>query len=80
MVMFHCLKSRKYYSKSKIRFLELIAERFEKDIELLDLQIQSYTFQYPQKFLESLPSRKQEEIVLPIDLQIEDDYFFEYKT
>jgi hypothetical protein len=30
--------------------------------------------------LENIPSPKQEEIVLPIDLQIDDDYVFKYKA
>jgi hypothetical protein len=39
--LFHCLKSRKFSPKGKICFLELVVERFEEDIELLDSQIQS---------------------------------------
>jgi len=57
--MFHHLESIKYPSKSKICLLELVAKRSEKDIELLDLEIQSYSFQDPQNFLENLPSPKQ---------------------
>ena len=30
--------------------------------------------------MENIPSPKQEEAVLPLDLHIEDDYAFEYKT
>ena len=30
--------------------------------------------------MENLPSPKQEEIVLPFDLQIDENYFFKYKT
>ena len=43
-------------------------------------QIQSYNFQDPKEFLENVPSQKQEEIVLPFNLHIEDDYAFKYKT
>jgi len=45
--VFHCLKMIKIYPRGKICFFELIAERFKKGIELLDFQIQSYSFQDP---------------------------------
>jgi hypothetical protein len=64
----------------KICVLELVAERFEKDIELLDLQIQSYSFQDPKQFFENLPSPKQEEIVLPFDFQIDESFVCKHKT
>jgi hypothetical protein len=70
----------KLFSESKICVLELVAEKLEKDVELVDSQIQSYNFIDPKEFLENLPSPKQEEIVLPIDLQIDDDYVFKYKA
>ena len=73
-VMFHRFKSRKYPSKSKICFLALVVEIFEKDIEILNLQIESYSFQDPKKFMENLPSPKQEEILLPCDLQIDQNF------
>jgi hypothetical protein len=78
--MFHCLKLRKFSPKGKICFLELVVERFEKDIELLDSHIQSYNFQNPKQFLENLPSPNQEEIVLPFDLHIDEKCVFKYKT
>ena len=37
--VFHILESRKFSPKSKICFLELVIEKFENDIELLDSQI-----------------------------------------
>ena len=43
-------------------------------------QIQSYNFRDPKEFLENIPSPKKEEIVLPFDLQIEDDYSFKENT
>ena len=58
----------------------MVVEKFENDIELLDSQIQSYNFLDLKEFLENLPSPKQEEIVLPVDLQIDDDYVFKYKA
>jgi hypothetical protein len=61
------LKSRKFSPEIKICVLELVAEIFEKDIELLDLSIQSYSFQDPKQFFENLPSPKKEEMVLPFD-------------
>jgi hypothetical protein len=50
------------------------------DIELLDSQIQSYNFLDLKVLLENIPSPKQGEIVLPVDLQIDDDYVFKYKV
>jgi hypothetical protein len=78
--VFRILESSKFSPKSKICFLELVIEKFENDIELLDSQIQSYNFLDLKEFLENLPSPKQEEIVLPIDWQIDDDYVFQYKA
>jgi hypothetical protein len=79
-IVFRILESSKFSPKSKICFLELVVEKFENDIELLDSQIQSYNFRDLKEFLENLPSPKQEEIVLPIDWQIDDDYVFQYKA
>jgi hypothetical protein len=78
--VFRILESSKFSPKSKICFLELVIEKFENDIELLDSQIQSYNFLDLKEFLENLPSPKQEEIVLPIDLQTHDEYVFKYKA
>jgi len=78
--VFRILESSKFSPKSKICFLELVVENFKNDIELLDSQIQSYNFLDLKEFLENLPSPKQEEIVLPVDLQIDDDYVFKYKA
>ena len=79
-VMFPCLKSSKFSPEGKICFRELIVEIFEKDIELLDFHIELYNFQDPKQFLENIPSRKQEEIIFPFDLQIDENYVFKYKT
>jgi hypothetical protein len=79
-VVFHCWKSRKISHEVKICVLELFAERLEKDIELLNTQIQSYSFQHPKQFFENLQSPKPKEIVLPVDVQIDGDYVFQYKT
>ena len=58
----------------------LVVEIFEKGIELLDFYIQSYNFQGPKKFFENIPSSKHEEIVLLFDMQVDENYFFKYKT
>ena len=77
---FLLFKSRKCSPQVKKWLLDLISENYENEIKLLDSQIQSYNFQDPKEFLENIPSPKQEEIVLPFDMQIDDDYVFEYKT
>ena len=79
-VVFLILKSRKCSPQLKICVLELVSEKYENGIKIFHFQIQSYNFQDPKEFLENLPSPKQEEIVLPFDLQIEDDYSFKHKT
>ena len=77
--VFLILESRKFCPEAKKCFLEVVFERYENGIELLNSQIQSYTFRDPKEFFENIPSPKQEEIVLPFDLHIADDYSFEYK-
>ena len=77
MAIFLILKLRKFSPEAKKCFLEIVVERYETSIELLNSQIQSYNFWDPKEFLESIPSLKQEEILLPLDLHIEDDYAFE---
>ena len=74
--VFHIFKTKKIRFEAKARFLELVIEKFENGIELLDSQIQSYNFQDPKEFLENIPSSKQEEIVLPVNWQFDDDYVF----
>ena len=61
-------------------FLDLIVERYEKEIEFLQSQIHSYHFRDPEAFLQNLPSPSHEEIVLPSDLQIEDNYVSKAKN
>jgi hypothetical protein len=61
-------------------FSSCLLERLEKDIELLNTQIQSYSFQHPKQFFENLQSPKPKEIVLPVDVQIDGDYVFKYNT
>ena len=60
--------------------LNLVSEKYENEIKLLHSQIQSYNLRDPKKFLQNLPSPNHEEIVLPFDLQIEDNYAFKSKT
>lgn len=80
ITVFFCLKLSKFYPGSIICFIELVVERFKKDIELLDYHIQSYNFQVPKQLLENLPSPKQEDIVFPFYFQIAENYVFEYDT
>lgn len=61
-------------------FLDLIVERYEKEIEFLQSQIHSYHFRDPEAFLQNLPSPSHEEIVIPSDLQIEDNYVYVFKA
>jgi hypothetical protein len=68
------LKSSRFTSEGKSCFLGLVAERLENEFELLDVQFESYDFQDPKQFLESLPPPKREEIVIPFDLQIKEGY------
>jgi hypothetical protein len=73
-VVFHCWKLRNFSHEIKICVLELFAERLEKDIELLNTQIQSYSFQHPKLFYENLTSPKTKDIVWSFDFLI-DEYF-----
>ena len=59
------LRSMKFPPKAKTGFFELVVEKFEKEIQYLNDQIQSYEFQDPKKFLETLPPSKKETIELP---------------
>ena len=61
-------------------FLELVVERYENEIELLESQIQSYSFCDPKEFFQNLPPPIHREIVLPPDLQTEYDLGFKAKT
>jgi hypothetical protein len=65
-----CFEERHY-------FLEAFADKLEKDIEVLDAQIQSHSFNYQNQFLENLFLPKQEKEVLPFDIKIEE--YFENK-
>ena len=66
-----CLISLKFPPKAKTGFLELVVEKFEKEIQYLNDQIQSYEFRDPKEFLEILPPSKQETIGLPVDACID---------
>jgi len=70
-VLLQCLKSPKFPLETKTRFCELIVEKFEKEIQCLDEQIQSYDFQDPKKFLEILPHSKQDIIEWPTVVYID---------
>lgn len=62
------LRSPKFYLKAKTGIFELLVEKFEKKIQYLNDQIQSYEFRDHKKFLETLPASKQETIELPVDV------------
>lgn len=79
-VVFPILKSRKFRPDARTCFLDIVIERYEIGIELLNSKIQSYNFWDPKEFWGSLPSPKQEEIVLPLELHIEDDCAFKYQA
>ena len=72
--VFHCWKSKKNSHKIKMCVLELVVEKLEKDIELFNTQIQSYSFQHPKQFYENITSPKPKDIVSSFDFLI-DEYF-----
>ena len=71
IVVLQFFRSPKFPPKSKTGFFELVVEKFEKEIQYLNDQIQSYEFRDPKKFLETLPPSKQETIELPVDICID---------
>jgi len=79
-LVFLVVKTTEYPHKIKMCCLNLVVEKYENEIELLHSQIQSYDFLNPKEFLQNLPSPSHEEIVLPSDLQIEDNHAFKRKT
>jgi hypothetical protein len=72
--LFLCLKSNPFTPEGKSCFLGLVVERLKNEFELLDVGFESYDFQDPKQFLESLPPLEREEIVIPFDLHIEEGY------
>ena len=64
----------------RMYFLDLVMEEHENEIQLVHSQIQSFDFHDPKEFLQNLPSPSHEEIVLPCDLQIEDNLAFKIKV
>lgn len=68
------LKSCKCRSKVKTNFLEEFVETIEKDIEALEVKIQSDNFQCKSKSFENLCQSKQGAVLSPFDIQIE-EYF-----
>ena len=77
---FHCQKSKNVPHEIKIHVLELFAERLEKDIDLLNTQIQSYSFQHPKQFYENLTSSKPKDIVLSFDFLIKEYFVCKHKS
>jgi len=71
ITVLQCLKYFKFHPKAKTSFFELVVEKFEKEIQYLNYQIQSYEFRDPKKFLETLPPSKQETIEVPVDVCID---------
>ena len=71
IVVLQFFRSPKFPPKAKTCFFELVLENFEKEIQCLNDQIQSYEFRDPKKLLETLPPSKQETIELPMDVFID---------
>ena len=71
IVVLQFLRSSKFPPKAKTGFFELFVEKFEKEIQYLNDQIQSYELRDPKTFLEILPPSKQETIELPVDVCID---------
>ena len=71
IIVLQCLISLKLPPKDKTDLIELVVENFEKEIQYLNDQIQSYEFRDPKTFLETLPPSKQETIELPVDVCID---------
>jgi hypothetical protein len=67
-------KSCKCSSEAKILFLQEIAKDFQKDIEVLEIQIQSQNVQYQSQSFEILFQPRQEEVVLPSVVNIEESF------
>ena len=71
------LKSFECKSEDKIQFLDEFAKNIEKDMEVLEDKIQSYSLhgqdQYFQKFF--MPKYK-ENVVLPFSFEIEEECLF----
>ena len=78
--MFHCCKSKKYSHKIKMCVLELVVEKLEKYIELLNTQMQSYSFQHPKQFYEKLTSPKPKDIVSSFDFLIDESFVCKHKA
>lgn len=71
IIVLQFLRSPKFPPKAKIGFFELVVETFEKEIQYLNDQIQSYEFWDPKSFLEILPPSKQETKELLVDVCID---------
>jgi len=79
-IVFQCLELSRCPPECKTCFLELIVERFKREVELLDSQTQSYDFQSIEDFLENLPSPRKDEIVSPFDPQNDEEWVVKNKT
>jgi len=79
-IVFQCLKLSRCPPESKIYFLELVVERFKREIELLDSQTQPYDFQSIEDFLENLPSPRKDEVLSPFDVQNDEEWVVKNKT
>jgi hypothetical protein len=75
-----CWKSKIFPHEFKMCVFELLAEKLERDIELVKTQIQSFNFHSPKQFYENLTSPKPKDIMSSFDLLIDDDHVFKYKT
>jgi hypothetical protein len=78
--LFHCWRSKTFSHESIICVLELLAEKLERDIELLNTQIQSYSFQSPKQFYEKLTSPKPKDILSSFDFLIDEYVVCKHKS
>ncbi len=61
-------------------FLELVVEKYEDEIELLEVHIQSYNFRDPKEFYQNLPPPVHRKAVLSAELQILYDSIFKARA
>jgi hypothetical protein len=75
-----CWKSKIFSHEFKMCVFELLAEKLERDIELLNIHIQSYSFQNPKQCYEQLTSPKPKDIVSSFDFLIDESFVCKHKV
>jgi hypothetical protein len=76
----HCWKSKIFPHEFKMCVLELLAKKLERDIELLNTHMKSYSFQHPKQFYEQLTSPKPKDIVSSFDFLINESFVGKHKS